>query len=76
MREMELAPFHQALRTDDADAAVREAAALLGVPAAKAAPKLGAVEAVDRFLAGVRPGWPAADGSMSGWLTAPCPMPI
>jgi hypothetical protein len=34
---------------------VREAAALLGVPAAKAAPKLGAVDAVDRFLAGVRP---------------------
>jgi hypothetical protein len=55
MREMELGPFHAALRTGDADAAVREAAALLGVPVAKAAPTLGAAEAVDRFLAGVRP---------------------
>jgi glycosidase len=55
MREMELAPFHEALRGGDAAAAVREAAALLGVPGPKAAPKLTAVEAVDRFLAGVRP---------------------
>jgi hypothetical protein len=55
MREMELAPFHAALRADDAEAAVREAAALVGVPEAKATPKLAAVEAVDRFLAGARP---------------------
>ena len=55
LREMELAPFHAALRADDAASAVREAAALVGVPDAKAAPKLGAVDAVDLFLAGVRP---------------------
>jgi glycosidase len=55
MREMELSGFHSALRADDAEAAVREAAALVAVPAAKAMPNLGAVEAVDRFLAGVRP---------------------
>jgi len=61
MREMDFAPFHAALRADDAAAAVREAAALVGVPEPKAAPmpktrpEPGAAEAVDHFLAGVRP---------------------
>jgi hypothetical protein len=56
MREMELAGFHAALRAGDAEAAVREAAALVSVPVpAKAAGTRSAPEAVDRFLAGVRP---------------------
>jgi hypothetical protein len=62
MREMELAPFHEALRTDDADAAVREAAALLGVPGPKAVPKLGPWR---RWIGSSQVfalGWPAANG--------------
>jgi glycosidase len=59
LREMELAPLHAALRADDAAAALREAAALVNAPSPAPAPtsarKVSAVEAIDRFLAGVRP---------------------
>jgi hypothetical protein len=56
VREMELAPLHDALRADDAVAAVREAAALVGVPEPKTvATTDGAAGAVEKFLAGVRP---------------------
>jgi glycosidase len=69
LREMELAAFHAALRADDADAAVREAAKLLGVatpavPAAaarkgtspsKSVRRISAAQAVDDFLARERP---------------------
>jgi glycosidase len=56
MREMELAPLHAALRADDAAVAVREAAALVGAPVpAKWPSAASAAEAVDNFLAGVRP---------------------
>jgi hypothetical protein len=66
LREMELAPLHAALRADDAAAALREAAALLGVEA-KVAPAVAAkssskafktgraVDAVEGLVARVRP---------------------
>ncbi|CAN5642393.1 hypothetical protein BH23CHL7_BH23CHL7_01060 [soil metagenome] len=55
MREMELAPLHDALRRDDAAAVVREAATLLGIVAPT--PKAGAPapEALDDLLARQRP---------------------
>ena len=56
MREMELAPFHAALaRGRRRGRRFARRPPCWACPTAKAAPKLGAVDAVDRFLAGVRP---------------------
>jgi hypothetical protein len=66
LREMELAPLHDALRADDVAAAVREAARLLGVEAAvpaaaksavmKSAVMKSAVDGVEELVAAHRPG--------------------
>jgi hypothetical protein len=55
LRELEMAPFHVALRTDDATAAVRLAAALVGREAPTGVSADGAARAVDDFLAQSRP---------------------
>jgi hypothetical protein len=52
---MELAPFHAALRADDVVAAVREAAALLGVETPAPAAVTPVAEAVDDLVARHRP---------------------
>ena len=54
-RELEMAPLHIALRTDDATAAVRHAAALVGREAPSGVVADGAARAVDEFLAKARP---------------------
>jgi glycosidase len=55
LRDLEMAPFHVALRTDDATAAVRQAAALIGREAPTGVSADGATRAVDEFLAKSRP---------------------
>ncbi|HEV3486561.1 MAG TPA: alpha-amylase family glycosyl hydrolase, partial [Vicinamibacterales bacterium] len=55
MRDMELAPLHNALRESRADVAVREAAALVGATPPASVPTTEPVDAVDRFLAQQRP---------------------
>jgi hypothetical protein len=55
LREMELAPLHVALRTDDAQEAVRLAAAMVGRPAPTGIAADGAARAIDKFLATARP---------------------
>jgi glycosidase len=55
LRDLEMAPFHIALRTDDAAAAVRQAAELIGRAAPTGVAADGAARAVDEFLARSRP---------------------
>jgi hypothetical protein len=55
LRELELAPLREALRADEAAAAVRQAAALVGRPAPVGTSDTGAARAVDDYLAEVRP---------------------
>jgi hypothetical protein len=55
LRELEMAPLHIALRTDDAPAAVRHAAGLVGREAPSGGVADGAARAVDEFLANARP---------------------
>jgi glycosidase len=55
LRDLEMAPLHIALRTDDATAAVRHAAALVGREAPAGVSADGAARAVDDFLARARP---------------------
>ncbi|MDL2334577.1 MAG: alpha-amylase family glycosyl hydrolase [Chloroflexota bacterium] len=55
LRETELGPLHVALRTDDAQAAVRLAAAMVGRPAPAGTAADGAARAVDEFLTTARP---------------------
>jgi glycosidase len=55
LRELELRPLHDALRTDDAAAAVRQAAAMVGRTAPAQAATGGAARAVDDYLAETRP---------------------
>jgi hypothetical protein len=55
LRELEMAPFHVALRTDDATAAVRQAAALIGREPPAGISADGAARAVDEYLLKERP---------------------
>jgi glycosidase len=55
LRELEMAPLHVALRTDDATTAVRQAAALVGREAPPGVSADGAARAVDEFLSKTRP---------------------
>jgi hypothetical protein len=55
LRNLEMAPLHIALRTDDATAAVRHAAGLVGREAPSGVSADGAARAVDDFLAKARP---------------------
>lgn len=55
LRDLEMAPFHIALRTDDAAAAVRQAAALIGRAAPTVVAADGAARAIDEFLARWQP---------------------
>ncbi|MEP7360385.1 MAG: alpha-amylase family glycosyl hydrolase [Chloroflexota bacterium] len=55
LRELEMAPLHVALRTDDAAAAVRLAALMVGRTAPAGLVADGAPRAVDEFLATARP---------------------
>jgi glycosidase len=55
LRDLEMAPVPIALRTDDAAAAVRHAAALIGRAAPTGVAADGAARAVDEFLARSRP---------------------
>ena len=55
LRDLELGPLHVALRTDDAQEAVRLAAAMVGRPAPAGTAADGATRAVDEFLAMAQP---------------------
>ncbi|HUP83929.1 MAG TPA: alpha-amylase family glycosyl hydrolase [Candidatus Limnocylindria bacterium] len=55
LRDLEMAPLHIALRTDDATAAVRHAAALVGREPPAGVSADGAARVVDEFLAKARP---------------------
>jgi glycosidase len=55
LRDLELAPLHVALRTDDAAEAVRVAALMVGRPAPTGLPADGAARAIDEFLSKARP---------------------
>ncbi|HWH24970.1 MAG TPA: hypothetical protein VNW68_08790, partial [Candidatus Limnocylindria bacterium] len=57
LREMELAPLHAALRSEDAAAALSEAAALLGRPAPSGNGRAPLARRLEDLVAAARPEW-------------------